>query len=66
MPANGQTITTVVNMESAAGISPSSRYHYILKIENAFTGFLQHLVNNQQSGVTTDMTGVCPLVRSTG
>ncbi len=66
VPANGQAITTVVNMENAAGISPGSRYHYILKIQNGFTGFLQHLVNNQQSGVTTDMTGVCPLVRSAG
>lgn len=67
IPANGQAITTVVNMENASGLNPGNRYHYNIKIENsAFTGFLQHLVNNQQSGVTTDMTEVCTLVRSTG
>jgi V8-like Glu-specific endopeptidase len=67
IPANGQVITTVVNMENATGINPGSRYHYNIKIENSgFTGFLQHLVNNQQSGVTTDMTEVCTLVKSAG
>jgi hypothetical protein len=67
IPANGQVITTVVNMENAAGINPGSRYHYNIKIENSgFTGFLQHLVNNQQSGVVTDMTEVCTLVKSAG
>lgn len=64
VPANGQVLTTVANMETAARISTGSRHHYVLKIDNAFTGFLQHLVNNQQSGVTIDMTGVCPLVKS--
>ncbi|MHB1206930.1 MAG: trypsin-like serine peptidase [Rhodospirillaceae bacterium] len=67
IPANGQVITTVINMENASGLNPGNRYHYNIKIENsAFTGFLQHLVNNQQSGVTSDMTEVCTLVRSTG
>ncbi len=66
IPANSQAITTVASMENSAGIAPNGRYHYNIRIENAFTGFLQHLVNNQQSGVTTDMTGVCPLVRTAG
>ena len=66
VPANGQALSTMVSMENASGVSPNGRTQYILKIENAFTGFLQHLMNNRQSGVTTDMTGVCPLVRSTG
>ena len=66
IPANGQTMITVPNLENGAGINPGGRYHYNIRIENAFTGFLQHLVNNQQSGVTTDMSGVCPLVRTTG
>lgn len=66
IPANGQAILTITNMENAAGISPNGRYHYNIKIENAFTGFLQHLVNNQLSGVTADMTEVCPLVRTAG
>ena len=66
VPANGQVMITITNLENSAGISPNGRYHYNIKIENAFPGYLQHLVNNQQAGVTTDMTTVCPLVRSTG
>ncbi len=66
VPANGQVFITTANLENGAGIGANGRYHYNIKIENAFTGFLQHLVNNQQSGVTTDMTGVCPLVKTAG
>ena len=31
-------------------------YHYVIQAEGAFTGFLQHLVNNTQAGAITDMT----------
>jgi V8-like Glu-specific endopeptidase len=62
IPANGQLSLPVGALESGAGISPGNLYHYVIKITNQFTGFLQHLVNNSQSGVTTDMTAVCTLV----
>ena len=43
-------------------LTPSSgMYHYNIKLENSFTGMLQHLVNNQRAGLTTDMTAVCAL-----
>src|SRR3954464_12477162 len=62
VPANGQLALPVSTIESGAGISPGVLYHYVIKITNQFTGFLQHLVNNSQSGVITDMTAVCALV----
>lgn len=35
--------------------------HYTMRVEGAFTGVLQQLVNNQRVGVVTDMTAVCAL-----
>jgi hypothetical protein len=60
--ANGQAFVTVATMEAQAGITPTAvQYHYTIKVESAFTGHIQHLVTNQQAGVITDMTTVCPL-----
>jgi hypothetical protein len=60
IPANAQTIISVATIQSAAGITPTSTmYHYTVKIENSFSGLLQHLVNNLRNGVITDMTTVC-------
>jgi len=58
--ANAQAIVTVAAIQSQAGITPTSTmYHYTIKIENSFSGSLQHLVNNISVGVTTDMTTLC-------
>ena len=48
----------MTDIEAAAKIMPdATMYHYILRTESAFNGYLQHLVNNTSSGVITDMTG---------
>ncbi len=58
----GQAAIRVSAMESAARIAPpAGAYHYTLRVEGTFTGVLQHLVNNQQASVITDMTTVCKL-----
>ena len=63
--ANGQAIRTVAQIEAGVippPITPSgTMYHYVIKVESSFTGHLQHLVNNQNAGVITDMTSVCTL-----
>jgi hypothetical protein len=62
IPAGGQILVSMAMIEAAAGIVPTgTMYHYVIKIEGTFTGFLQHLVNNQARGVITDMTTVCQL-----
>ncbi|MDX2145390.1 MAG: DUF4185 domain-containing protein [Rhodospirillaceae bacterium] len=62
IPAGGQLIVPVTAIQTAINFTPNSvQYHLVVKIEGAFTGFLQHLVNNVQAGVTTDMTTVCAL-----
>lgn len=62
IPAKGQALLSVATIESSVGFSPSDgMYHYVIKTEGAFTGFLQHLVNNVQVGVITDMTTSCSL-----
>src|SRR5262249_37934582 len=49
IPANGQQVVLVSDMEKAASFSPSSGMNHYVVTENAqFTGYLQHLVNNQQ------------------
>jgi len=62
IPANGQAVLTIGAIEAGALITPSpSIGHYVIKAEGSFNGFLQHLVNNQKAGVTTDMTTACAL-----
>ncbi len=62
IPANAKAFVSVSDMEAALGIEPSANmYHYIVKSESVFSGFLQHLVFNQQAGVITDMTALCRL-----
>ena len=43
------------------GINPAGIFHYNIKIENSFGGFMQHVMNNQSVGVRTDMTTVCAI-----
>jgi len=60
--AGGQAVLTVAAIEQGAGITPvAGQLHHVIRIENSFRGFLQHLVNNQRAGVITDMTTVCTL-----
>ncbi len=62
IPANGQVVIPMTTMEAFIGVVPTSTmYHYVIKVEGQFDGFLQHLVNNIQAGVITDMTTVCAL-----
>src|SRR5262249_51503842 len=59
---NGRAVISVAAMEAAAGITPGDNtFHYTIKAENAFSGFMQHLVDNQYAGVTTDMSTVCAI-----
>jgi len=62
IPANGQAILTVATIEAGLNFKPTGALgQYIIKAEGSFTGFLQHLVTNQQQGVVTDMTTACAL-----
>ena len=57
-----QLTVNVATMESAIGVTPSAgMFHYNVKLDNAFTGMMQHLVNNRAAGLLTDMTTACPL-----
>lgn len=59
---NAQKRTTVTAMEAAAGLTPApGMYHYVIKADTTFTGYLQHVVNNTSDNVVTDLTGVCRL-----
>jgi hypothetical protein len=65
IPGNAQLSVAIPVLEAGATIAPQQIsppvYHYNIQAEGAFSGYLQHLVNNMQAGVTTDMTTVCPL-----
>ncbi len=62
IPPLGQAIVPASVIEAALRLTPTgSLYHYNIKVENAFTGMLQHLVDNQHAGLMTDMTAVCAL-----
>jgi endo-alpha-1,4-polygalactosaminidase (GH114 family) len=59
---NAQARLSIAAIQNAAGITPNaSQYHYNILVENAFSGYLQHQVNNLSVGVVTDMTTTCGL-----
>jgi hypothetical protein len=64
IPANGQMVLAIPAFEAALGITPDmlksgAMSHYIITVQNLFIGYIQHLVNNTQVGVITDMSTVC-------
>ncbi len=64
IPDGASVILPIKIIETGAAITPTpTMYHYIIKAESPFTGFLQHLVNNTQADLITDMTTVCTLVK---
>lgn len=62
IPAGGRLIIPIATIQNAIGLNPGTTiYHYVIKAEGTFNGFLQHLVNNTTAGVITDMTTMCQL-----
>ncbi len=62
IPAGGQVMIGAAALEAGARITPSTSIRdYTVKLESAFTGTVQHLLNNQAAGVLADMTAACPL-----
>ncbi len=64
LPANAKLVVSMADIEAGARITPTAdMFHYIIKIEGTTTAtggtFLQHLVDNRQVGVITDMTTAC-------
>lgn len=59
--AGGAQAIMVSSMETAATSPGPGMYHYVIKAETPFTGFFEHLVDNQSTAVTTDMTNACAM-----
>ncbi len=58
--AGGQLSLSMTQIQAALAI-PDVVLHYVVRIENAFPGFLQHLVTNAATGIVTDLTAACAL-----
>jgi hypothetical protein len=62
IPANGQLTFDPGAIEARltmlAGTGPDT---YVLKLDPAFTGFLQHFMMNHEPGVITDLTAMCEM-----
>ncbi len=62
IPANGQFLIHVPDLETSAHVKPTSQqYYYVLKADSAFTGYLQSYSTNAASGTITDTTTMCTL-----
>lgn len=67
IPVGGQVLLPISTIETSIGVTPTApMYHYNILVENAFNGFLQHMVNNTQVAVITDMTAQCTLTATSG
>lgn len=62
IPANALIKLDAGAIEAAARIpADPARTHYVIKADQGFTGFLQHLVTSSAQGVVSDMTAACLL-----
>ncbi len=62
IPVGGQLLLPISTIEAAINVTPMApMYHYNIRVESAFNGYLQQLVNNTQVAVITDMTAQCTL-----
>jgi hypothetical protein len=60
--AGTQIALAMAAIEAGARITPSTAIkEYTLKVESAFSGTVQHIVDNQAADVLADMTAACPL-----
>ena len=60
IPPGAQVNLSVNTLETAAHVTPSAgEYHYVIKADQPFAGFLQHTVTNIKAGAVTDMTTIC-------
>lgn len=58
---NSQLRLSVNDIERVIGQPQSSVYHYTIKANSTFSGFLTHLVFNEVTGVVTDLTPTCTI-----
>ena len=63
IPANSQLVLGISSIENGGSFIPAGDYHYNIRAGGGFTGYMQHLVNNLNAGVTTDMSTSCALVQ---
>ncbi|TAL04791.1 MAG: hypothetical protein EPO08_00330 [Rhodospirillaceae bacterium] len=62
IPAGGHLSLSSSELETAAQVTPSaSQLRYVIRTEGTFSGFLQHLVTNTNTGAVTDLTIACKL-----
>ena len=62
LPASGQRMITMADIEAALGQQSSGRYHYNVQFTApSFKGHLQHLIHSTSNNVVLDMSTVCKL-----
>lgn len=62
IPAGGQLVMSIADLEAAAQVAPTSaQVRYVVRLEGAFSGFLQHLVAGANGGAIIDTTVSCRL-----
>lgn len=61
VPGGGQLTLAMAQLQTGLSAPAGGVLHYVVKIENAFPGFLQHLVNNTGTGIVSDLTAACAL-----
>ena len=59
IPPRGQRTIEVAMLEAGARIAPQTGDLYTVKVDGAFTGFLQHVIYNQNARITADASAYC-------
>ncbi len=63
--AHGQLKLMAPQIEAGMNFTPTGWLtHYVVNARPGFTGFLQHVVNNESVGMVTDMTTACVLTKT--
>jgi len=65
VPPRGQHVIGISDLEAGAHIAPVGGDLYTVKLMGAFTGFLQHVIYNQNARILADATPYCGVTLTT-
>ena len=60
-PGAARTVSAAALEQGAAITANATRAHYVVKLEGAFSGYIQNLVLSRSAGVIADLSNVCRL-----
>ena len=64
LPPHAQRTIDIATLETGAHVTSAAGDIYTVKVDGAFTGFLQHVIINQNARITADASPYCSILQT--